>query len=145
MELLGQGLTYLYQSILDRRATRLFEHLSDLVSDQIYDGRFFDPTTTAAMKAIGELTKDATGEITIGCYKGNIFFVKMSGVQASLYNEADSSMEASDGLNPVSSQGYAEVQSVEARSLAAAGQITMYPTNYQGEASGGSPSKKRKA
>ena len=36
-------------------------------------------------------------------------------MQASLYNEADSSMEASDGLNPVSSQGYAEVQSVEAR------------------------------
>ena len=27
-------------------------------------------------------------------------------------------MEASDGLNPVSSQGYAEVQSVEARAMA---------------------------
>ena len=32
-------------------------------------------------------------------------------------------MEASDGLNPVSSQGYAEVQSVEARSMAKAGLI----------------------
>ena len=144
MELLGQGLTYLYQSILDRRATRLFEHLSDLVSDQIYDGRFFDPTTTAAMKAIAELTKDATGEITIGCYKGNIFFVKMSGVKASLYNEADSSMEASDGLNPVSSQGYAEVQSVEARSLAAAGQIDGYPTGPLAHESAAPPSKKQK-
>jgi len=146
MELLGQALTYLYQSVLDRRATRLFEHLSDLVSDQIYDGRFFDPTTTAAMKAIAELTKHATGEVTVGAYKGNLFFVKMTGVKSSLYNEADSSMEASDGLNPVSSQGYAEVQSVEARSLAAAGQITMYPTAYQGEGgASSSPSKKRKA
>jgi len=45
-------------------------------------------------------------------------------VPSSIYNEADSSMEASDGLNPVSSQGYAEVQSVEARSLARAGQIS---------------------
>ena len=146
MELLGQALTYLYQSVLDRRATRLFEHLSDLVSDQIYDGRFFDPTTTVAMKAIAELTKHATGEVTVGAYKGNLFFVKMTGVKSSLYNEADSSMEASDGLNPVSSQGYAEVQSVEARSLAAAGQITMYPTAYQGEGgASSSPSKKRKA
>jgi len=31
--------------------------------------------------------------------------------------------QASDGLNPVSSQGYAEIQAVEARSLALAGQI----------------------
>ena len=32
-------------------------------------------------------------------------------------------MEASAGLNPVSSQGFAEIQSVEAISLANAGQI----------------------
>ena len=147
-ELVGEGELHQGRSgdQHDRRATRLFEHLSDLVSDQIYDGRFFDPTTTAAMKAIAELTKHATGEVTVGAYKGNLFFVKMTGVKSSLYNEADSSMEASDGLNPVSSQGYAEVQSVEARSLAAAGQITMYPTAYQGEGgASSSPSKKRKA
>ena len=62
---------------------------------------------------------------------------------ASLYNEADSSMEASDGLNPVSSQGYAEVQSVEARSLALAGQITEQPTHVH-SAAGASPPSKRK-
>jgi argininosuccinate synthase len=128
MELIGEGLKYLYQSILDRRATKLFEHLSSLVSDQIYDGRFFDPTTRAALVAIQELTKPATGTVKIGAYKGNIFFLKLTGVAGTLYNEADSSMEASDGLNPVSSQGYAEVQAVEARSLAHAGQITSRPT-----------------
>jgi argininosuccinate synthase len=32
-------------------------------------------------------------------------------------------MEASDGLNPQSSQGYTDIQSVEARALAKAGQI----------------------
>jgi len=52
-----------------------------------------------------------------------VLFQSLSGVRASLYNEADSSMEASAGLNPRSSQGYAEVQSVEARALARAGQI----------------------
>lgn len=70
----------------------------------------------------------ATGEVIVGAYKGNIFFLKLTGVVRTLYNEADSSMEASDGLNPVSSQGYAEVQSVEARSLAAAGQVDSQPT-----------------
>ena len=32
-------------------------------------------------------------------------------------------MEASEGLNPVSSQGYVEIQQVEAKALAKAGQI----------------------
>ena len=75
------------------------------------------------MIAMRELTKPATGTVKVGCYKGNIFFLSLTGVEGTLYNEADSSMEASDGLNPVSSQGYAEVQSVEARSLARAGQV----------------------
>lgn len=123
MELLGSGLRFLYHSVLDRRATTLFEQLSTTVSDQVYDGRWFDPTCRAAMLAINELTKPATGTVTLGCYKGNIFFISMTGVAQTLYNMADSSMEASDGLNPVSSQGYAEVQSVEARSMASAGQI----------------------
>ena len=72
--------------------------------------------------------------MTLGAYKGNLFFLKLVGVDASLYNEADSSMEASDGLNPVSSQGYAEVQSVEARMMAAAGHIDMHPTKKQKKA-----------
>merc|ERR1719183_1754791 len=84
MELVGSALMYLYQAVLDRRATKLFEHLSDLVSDQIYDGRFFDPTAKAAIVAIQELTKTVSGEVTIGAYKGNLFFLKLTGVKATL-------------------------------------------------------------
>ena len=109
--------------MLDRRATKLFSHLSSLISDQIYDGRWYDPTTRAAMLALKDLTKVANGRVRVGLYKGNLFFLKLDKVPHTLYNEADSSMEASDGLNPVSSQGYAEIQAVEARSLALAGQI----------------------
>jgi argininosuccinate synthase len=123
MELLGVALQYLYHSVLDRRSTELFKHLSQHVSNQIYDGRYFDPSTRAAMGAIRALTAPATGTVKIALYKGNIYFHSMSDVTASLYNEADSSMEKSSGLNPVSSQGFAEIQSVEARSLARAGQI----------------------
>jgi argininosuccinate synthase len=123
MELLGTGLGYVYQATLDRRAALLFQQLSKLVADQIYDGRAYDPSTRAAEAAIGSLAQRATGTVELGLYKGNLFFQKLNDVPHSLYSEADASMEASDGLNPTSSQGYVEVQSVEAKVMAQAGHI----------------------
>ncbi|HOE61933.1 MAG TPA: argininosuccinate synthase [Kiritimatiellia bacterium] len=123
MELLGTCLRYVYQATMDRRAGLLFGQLSKLVADQIYDGRYFDPVTQAARAAIATFARHASGTVEVGLYKGNLFFNSLTGCKASVYNEADSSMEASDGLNPVSSQGFAEIQSVEARMLARAGQI----------------------
>ncbi len=123
MELLGFCLEQVYQAVLDRRATSLFNHLSKLVADQIYDGRYFDPATKASQAAIDKLAESASGEVSVGLYKGNIYFTSLTDCPSMLYNPEDSSMEASSGLNPVSSQGYVEVQSVEAISLARAGQI----------------------
>jgi argininosuccinate synthase len=123
MELLGFCLLQVYQATMDRRATALFQTLSKLVANQVYDGRYFDPVTTAAFAAIDSLASYASGTVKVGLYKGNIHFQSMLDCRASIYNEADSSMEASRGLNPVSSQGFAEIQSVEALSLAKAGQI----------------------
>ena len=123
MELLGTCLKFVYQATMDRRATLLFQQLSKLVADQIYDGRYFDPAVQAARAAIAVLSQHASGTVQVGLYRGNILFESLTGVRASLYNEADSSMEASAGLNPVSSQGFAEIQSVEAKMMARAGQI----------------------
>jgi len=123
MELLGQGVAALYQAVLDRRASSLFQNLSKLVSDQIYDGRLFDPATRAALAAIELLAEKASGRVEFGLYKGGLLFQQLTDCPASLYNEADASMEASDGLNPTSSQGYVEVQSAEATALAKADQI----------------------
>ena len=125
MELLGQALVSVYQATLDRRALLLFGQLSTLIANQVYDGRYYDPATTAAKTAIDVFAEYATATVKVDLYKGNILFNSLTGCKASLYNEADSSMEASDGLNPVSSQGFAEIQSVEARSLAFAGQIQL--------------------
>jgi argininosuccinate synthase len=124
MELLGTCLRFVYQAVMDRRSTLLFQQLSKLVADQIYDGRYFDPVAQAARAAIGVFAGHASGTVQVALYKGNIFFASLTGCRASLYNEADSSMEASAGLNPVSSQGFAEIQSVEALAMARAGQIT---------------------
>jgi argininosuccinate synthase len=123
MELLGQALRYVYQATMDRRATTDFLRLSRFIGEQIYDGRWYDPATQAARAAVEVYAGHATGTVKVGLYKGNILFLALRDVKASLYHEEDSSMEASAGLNPVSSQGFAEIQSVEAKSLAYAGQI----------------------
>lgn len=123
MELLGRGLEAVYQAVLDRRATSLFRQMSTIVSDHIYDGRIFDPTPRAAIAAINAMAESATGSVEFGLYKGNLFFQQLTDVPASLYNPADASMEASEGLNPASSQGYVEIQRVEAIAMARAGQI----------------------
>lgn len=123
MELLGRCLESVYQAVIDRRSMGLFRTLSALVADQIYDGRYFDPASTAAMAGIQTLASHANAEVSVKLYKGNVLFESLKDCPSSLYHEADSSMEASEGLNPVSSQGYAEIQSVEARSLALAQQI----------------------
>jgi len=123
MELLSQGLQNILQATLDRRSTALYQQMSRVISDQFYDGRGFDVATKAAIQAVETLTASATGKVTLGLYKGNVFFVSMGEIEASLYNEEDSSMEASDGLNPESSQGYADILSVEACALAKAGQF----------------------
>ncbi len=123
MELLGYGLQSVYQATMDRRSAKLFETLSGLVSQQIYDGRLYDPATRAALAGIDALAQYAHGTVKVGMYKGNLYFEALTDCPHSLYNPADSSMEASDGLNPHSSQGYLEVQSVEALVMAGSRQI----------------------
>ena len=88
MEVLSWGLKYIYEGVMDRRSTLLFQQLSKLVADQIYDGRWFDPATQAARAAIQVWADKATAEITLGLYKGNIFFESLTGLKATIYNEA---------------------------------------------------------
>eukprot|EP00425_Heterocapsa_triquetra_P016371 CAMPEP_0195153132 /NCGR_PEP_ID=MMETSP0448-20130528/182992_1 /TAXON_ID=66468 /ORGANISM="Heterocapsa triquestra, Strain CCMP 448" /LENGTH=625 /DNA_ID=CAMNT_0040191899 /DNA_START=84 /DNA_END=1962 /DNA_ORIENTATION=- len=123
MCLLGQGLQFVYQAVLDRRSTNLFQMMSKHISDQIYDGRYFDPSTRTAINACWDLAAPASGTVSMGLYKGHMHFLSLKECPHSIYFEADSSMEASEGLNPCSSQGYLEVSSVEAKSMAKAGLI----------------------
>merc|ERR1719159_643860 len=96
MELLGKSLLYVYQAVLDRRSTDLFKQLSRHVADQIYDGRYFDPSTRAAIGAIWQLAEPACGTVKIGLYKGHMHFLATSIHPHALYFEEDASMEASD-------------------------------------------------
>jgi len=123
MTLLGKAFEYVTQAVLDRNATRIYHQLGRHVSDQIYDGRYFDPSTRACVNAIWQLVDPANGTVKVGLHKGHVMFLSLTECPHSIYFEADSSMEASEGLNPVSSQGFLEVTSVEAKSMAKAGLI----------------------
>ena len=125
LELLATGLRSVYQAVMDRRSTQLFHTMSQNYAQQIYDGRLYDPQARAILAAVNVLAEYATATVELGLYKGNILFKALRDCEHSLYNPADASMEASDGLNPVSSQGYVEVQKVEAIALANAGQIAV--------------------
>jgi argininosuccinate synthase len=123
MELLGFGLRAVYQATMDRRCTVLFQQLSRLIAEAVYEARLFDPHAQSAFAGIKALSRFATGTVQLGLYRGNMYFQALRDAPYTLYNPADASMEASDGLNPVSSQGYVEVTSCEAKNMAAAHQI----------------------
>ena len=123
VEFLGVCLRFIYQAVMDRNSKEIFDCLSSFVAKQIYDGAYYDSSTTAALLAIDHLSQYATAILTVELYKGNIYFSSLSSCPHSLYNEENASMEASEGLNPKSSQGYADILSVEALSLAQAKQI----------------------
>ncbi len=123
LELLGFGLRAVYQTTLDRRSTGLFVNMSRFIAEQVYDARLYDPGGRAAMAGIDVLAIHATATVKLGLYRGNLYFQSLSDCPASLYNPADASMEASDGLDPKSSQGFVEVLRCEALAIARAGQI----------------------
>ena len=108
---------------MDRRSTGLFHSMSRLIAEQIYDARLYDPGGRAAMAGIDVLAEHASATVELGLYRGNIYFKSLKDCPASLYNPADASMEASDGLDPKSSQGFVEVLRCEALAIARAGQI----------------------
>merc|ERR1719492_768706 len=88
MTLLGQALTAVYQAVLDRRSTVLFQSLSEHVADQIYDGRYFDPSTRVAINSIWDLAAPATGTVSVGLLKGHMNFLSLIDCPHSIYFEA---------------------------------------------------------
>ena len=122
MELLGRCYEFLLQLILDRRARRVFEQVSVVVAEQIYQGYWFDTATQSMLASIEPFTRMASGDITVALYKGNIAFHSAGGVMHSLYSEETSSMEAIGDFNHADSEGFLSVLGVSAKALSAAGQ-----------------------
>ncbi len=123
MELLGSCYAYLLQLVLDRRARELFDQLSLLIAQQLYQGYGFDLASHMAREALRPVSRLATGTIQAMLFKGQVHFHSAADVPHSLYSEANASMEAIGEFNHADSEGFLRVLSVSARALAASGQI----------------------
>ena len=122
MELLGRSYEYLLQFILDRRARELFDHLSKVVSVQIYQGYWLDLATTSALAALEPITRLATGTIAVRLYKGDVYFETAEDTREampySLYTD-DGSMEALGSYDHVDAEGFQKVLGVSAKNVGA--------------------------
>ena len=122
LELLGQCYEYLLQLILDRRTRRIYEPISSYISEQIYQGYWFDTATQACWKFVEHLNNLATGTISVSLYKGHAAFHAASDAPHSLYSEDTASMEAIGDFDHRDSEGFLGVLGVGARALKTSGQ-----------------------
>ncbi len=120
MDLLGQSYEYLLQFVLDRRARELFEHLSKVISVQIYQGYWLDLATTAALAALEPISALATGTITVRLHRGRVYFDTAEdtpdAMPHSLYTD-DSSMEAMGAYDHADAEGFLRVLGISAKNL----------------------------
>ncbi len=125
LELLGQCYEYLLQLVLDRRARKIFSPISAFISEQIYQGYWFDTATQASWKLIEHLNGLATGTISVSLYKGQVAFHAANDIPHSLYSEDTASMEDIGDFDHKDSEGFLGVLGVSAKALNQAGQTTL--------------------
>ena len=120
MNLLGQAYEFLLQFVLDRRAREIYDHVSKIISTQIYQGYWLDLGTTSAIAALQPITKLATGVVTVRLYKGNIFFDSVDDAKEampySLYTD-DSSMENTGGYDHTDAEGFIKGLGISAKNF----------------------------
>ena len=120
MELLGRTYEFLLQFVLDRRAREFFEHVSNVVSVQIYQGYWLDLATASALAALEPITALATGSITVRLHRGNVYFDTAEdtpdAMPHSLYTD-DSSMEAMGTYDHTDAEGFLKVLGISAKNL----------------------------
>ena len=122
MELLGRTYEYLMQFVLDRRAREFFDHLSRVISVQIYQGYWLDLATTSALAALKPIERLATGTIAVRLYKGDVYFETAEdtplAMPHSLYTD-DSSMEALGSYDHADAEGFLKVLGISAKNIGA--------------------------
>lgn len=123
MELLGTAYAYLLQTILDRRARRLFDDCSAFLAEQIYQGYGEDLASALAGRVAAGVADLATGTVTVDLYKGRVAFVSATDIPHSLYVEEDSSMSRAGAFDHQDSEGFVRVLGVGARAAARRGQV----------------------
>ncbi len=123
MEVLGAAYAYLLQTILDRRALRIFEFAASFLAEQLYQSYGEDLGSHLAGTVAAEVASLATGTITVALYKGGVSFVSAADIPHSIYVEEDASMASGGGFDHKDSEGFVRVLGVGARAVATRGQV----------------------
>ena len=120
MELLGRTHEYVLQFVLDRRARQLFDQLSTVISQQIYQGYWLDLATTAALAALEPINRLVTGTIAVRLHRGGVYFETAEdtpeAMPHSLYTD-DSSMEAMGTYDHADAEGFLKVLGISAKNV----------------------------
>lgn len=123
MELLGSAYAYLLQMVLDRRARRLFDFVSDFLAEQLYQGYGEDPASQLAKGVVSDVAELVSGSITVEIYKGTVSFVAVEQLAHSLYVEENASMSNVGGFDHKDSEGLLQVLGLSAKALAQQGLV----------------------
>ena len=123
MSLLGACYEWLLQQVLDRRARRFYDSVCAALSEQIYQGYYYDMASQMMLGALAPVGALLTGQVSVAVYKGNVVYQSSSGVVHTLYSSELASMEAIGDYDHRDSEGFLNVLSVGAKALHVARQI----------------------
>ncbi len=119
--LCGEAYGFLLQAILDRRARRVMDFVSDYLAEQMYDGYGEDFASQLLKGVVAQVAAVATGTVTVELYKGNVSFVSLTDVPHSMYVEEHASMENIAGFDHKDSEGFLRVLGLSAMTIGKAG------------------------
>ncbi len=123
MELLGCAYALVLQTVLDRRARRLFDFCSAYLAEQLYQAYGEDLGSSLAQDVSASVAELVTATVTVDLYKGTVAFVSLTDVPHSIYVEEDASMNRSEGFDHKDSEGFVRVLGVGARAESVRGQV----------------------
>jgi argininosuccinate synthase len=115
------GMTALYaahqaieQLTLDRDLVHLRDRLAPEVAEMVYYGFWYTAKMDALMAFSTEAQRPATGEVTLGLYKGNVL-IRSRTSPNSLYDAAVASMEAGGSYDQTDAEGFLRIQGLPGR------------------------------
>jgi argininosuccinate synthase len=122
LNILGYCYQQLMQQLLDKRALQYYLQAGLYLGTQLYQGYWVDLGSRMARQSIAEVSKLATGTVTIQIYKGNVSYVATEKVKHGLYN-MEGSMEDEGSFDHKDSEGLLNILTLSAKTAAKAGQI----------------------
>ncbi len=123
MELLGTAYAFVLQTILDRRARRLFDACAGFLAEQVYQGYGADLGSRLAQEVATGVAELVTATVTVELYKGTVGFVSLTDAPHSVYDEENASMSSVGSFDHLDSEGFVRVLGVGARAASLRGQV----------------------